>query len=91
MSAINETVTAWWPVVLGVWGLISTAISLYAKSISTQLGTLTTKHEGLESAFNDYREKVAQTYMPATDIKDLVADLKQYLVRIEDKIEDRTK
>lgn len=91
MSAINETVTAWWPVLVGVWGLVSTLIGIYAKSISKQLETLTTAHTSLATEFNDYKVEVAKTYMPSVDIKELVSDLKQYLVRIEDKVDGRTK
>lgn len=87
MSAINETVTAWWPVLVGVWGLVSSALGLYAKWISSQLVAVSAKHDKLDEAFNNYREQVARTYMPASDIKELVADLKAYLVRIEDKVD----
>lgn len=89
MTSINEFVTAWWPVVAGLWTVTSGAITLYARSINEKLKALTTKLDALEADHAAYKTEVAKTYMPSADIKDLVNDLKAFLIRIEDKVDGR--
>lgn len=96
MSALNEFVTAWWPVVVGIWTVISGIVTVYARSINKQLESVVValkasneKIEALESNLANYKTEVAKTYMPSSDIKDLVNDLKAFLIRIEDKVDGR--
>lgn len=96
MNLVNEFVTAWWPVVAGIWTLLSGVIGLYARAISRQLGELkvdiasaATQVDAIEKELNAYKLEVAKTYMPSTDIKELVGDLKAFLIRIEDKVDGR--
>jgi hypothetical protein len=89
MTSINEFVTAWWPVVAGLWTVASGVITLYARAINEKLKALTTKLDALEADHSAYKLEVAKTYMPAADIKELVSDLKAFLIRIEDKVDGR--
>lgn len=89
MTPINEFITAWWPVVAGIWTLVSGVATIYARSVAKQLAELKLAVSQQDQDLDAYKLEVAKTYMPSSDIKELVNDLKAFLIRIEDKVDGR--
>lgn len=103
LNTSSNILVGWWPVVVSVWTVITFILGLYARIINLRLESckddqnelrsehdeLQKKFDGLEKAFTDYQIQILRDYMPATDIKEMVADLKSYLIRIEGKVDGR--
>lgn len=96
LNTWSNILMGWWPVILSAWALATTIISLYSRNISIRLTNLAedVKHAAkrADEAITDlatYKLMIATTYMPAQDIKELVTDLKAFLIRIEDKVDGR--
>jgi hypothetical protein len=103
LNSSSNILMGWWPVIVSLWGIITAVLGLYSRIINLRLqavsGDLTEVSDSLdklvekvdeqEKAFTNYQLQILRDYMPAADIKELIADLKSYLVRIEGKVDGR--
>lgn len=96
LNAMSNVLMGWWPVVVSAWAIITTILGLYSRNIKIQLTNMgddlraaIAKTENITTDLANYKLQIATTYMPAQDIKELVTDLKAFLIRIEDKVDGR--
>lgn len=103
LNESSNVLMGWWPVIVSLWGIVTFVLGLYARLINLRLqgakddltdvrGDLTTavtKLDTLEARFQAYQLDILRTYMPTSEIKEMVADLKAFLIRIEDKVDGR--
>jgi len=98
MQEINETVTAWWPVALGLYTLGGGIVTLYTRTVNTRISTLyQTVRENekkcdervgkLEADLAAHKLHVAETYATSSEVTALFGQVMETLRRIEDKIE----
>jgi hypothetical protein len=93
----------YWPVIVSLWGIVTFVLGLYSRIINLRLQATNEsvtelrdcldeavkKADALDHAFTQYQLQILRDYMPSKDIKEMVADLKSYLIRIEGKVDGR--
>lgn len=103
LNESSNILMGWWPVIVSLWGIVTAILGLYSRIINLrlqaareQLGTVSDdvkaaseKLEALDQRFQNYQIEILRNYMPTSEIKEMVADLKAFLIRIEDKVDGR--
>lgn len=104
LNTSSNILMGWWPVIVSLWTIITFILGLYARIINLRLEAVkltqaeqradldeaVKKADALDHAFTQYQLQILRDYMPSKDIKEMVADLKSYLIRIEGKVDGRT-
>jgi hypothetical protein len=97
-TEVNEFVTAWWPVAVGVYTCAGGVVTMYTRSVRTRIKELETEVrenetvcEGrlskLEHDLSMHRLHVAETYATSSEVTNLFSQVMETLRRIEDKLE----
>jgi hypothetical protein len=97
-TEVNEFVTAWWPVAVGVYTCAGGVVTFYARTVHTRILTLyrtvrenekacDERVEKIERELAAHRLHVAETYATSSEVQTLFGQVIELLRRIEDKLE----
>lgn len=73
-----------------VFGVLMAILSFIGKSVHNKLNTLEDKTFNYHSEFSNYRTHVASTYMTVATANDNNREIKDRLIRIEQKLDQIT-